>query len=105
VIGRRRSISQKCLISWPVRITLAIANISSRSVRTVEWLEMKIKAARSVASKKITPKKRERSPSASRRPFLVIDGDSFVHRFYHALRKTILRHGQRLPVPSSASMC
>lgn len=33
-------------------------------------------------------------PSA-RRPLLVIDGDSFAHRAYHALPKTILRRGNR----------
>src|SRR5215475_11115173 len=27
------------------------------------------------------------------RPLLVIDGDSFAHRAYHALPKTIRRHG------------
>jgi exodeoxyribonuclease-3 len=30
-------------------------------------------------------------PSAARRPLLVIDGDSFAHRAYHALPKTIVR--------------
>jgi DNA polymerase I len=30
-----------------------------------------------------------------RRPLLVIDGDSFSHRSYHALPKTILRRGKR----------
>jgi exodeoxyribonuclease-3 len=30
-------------------------------------------------------------PNASRRPLLVIDGDSFAHRSYHALPKTIRR--------------
>ena len=35
-------------------------------------------------------------PSATeRRPLLVIDGDSFAHRAYHALPKTILRKGER----------
>jgi exodeoxyribonuclease III len=43
---------------------------------------------------------RERRPMArktapSRRPLLVIDGDSFAHRAYHALPKTILRRGNR----------
>jgi len=43
---------------------------------------------------------RERRPAArktapSRRPLLVIDGDSFAHRAYHALPKTILRRGNR----------
>jgi DNA polymerase-1 len=32
-------------------------------------------------------------PTATRRPLLVIDGDSFTHRSYHALPKTILRKG------------
>lgn len=31
----------------------------------------------------------------SRHPLLVIDGDSFVHRSYHALPKTILRRGRK----------
>ena len=30
-------------------------------------------------------------PEASRRPLLVIDGDSFAHRSYHALPKTLRR--------------
>ena len=30
-----------------------------------------------------------------RRPLLVIDGDSFAHRAYHALPKTIRRRGNR----------
>ena len=29
------------------------------------------------------------------RPLLVIDGDLFAHRSYHALPKTILRHGRK----------
>jgi exodeoxyribonuclease III len=33
--------------------------------------------------------------SLSRRPLLVIDGDSFAHRSYHALPKTILRRGHK----------
>jgi exodeoxyribonuclease III len=39
---------------------------------------------------------RTRSASTSeRRPLLVIDGDSFAHRSYHALPKTIRRRGDR----------
>jgi DNA polymerase I len=34
-------------------------------------------------------------PSETRRPLLVIDGDSFAHRAYHALPKNILRDGDR----------
>src|SRR5262249_43440265 len=35
------------------------------------------------------------APTPPRRPLLVIDGDSFAHRAYHALPKTILRRGGR----------
>jgi DNA polymerase-1 len=38
---------------------------------------------------------KQSAPSASRRPLLVIDGDSFAHRAYHALPKNILRDGDR----------
>jgi DNA polymerase-1 len=34
-----------------------------------------------------------RKPAAPKRPLLVIDGDSFAHRSYHALPKTIRRRG------------
>jgi len=37
---------------------------------------------------------KKRAPAA-RRPLLVIDGDSFAHRSYHALPKTIMRRGDR----------
>ena len=56
---------------------------------------MKIKAARLVAAKKVTRSTQERLPPVSRRPLLVIDGDSFAHRAYHALPKTILRRGRK----------
>jgi exodeoxyribonuclease III len=36
-----------------------------------------------------------RPPAKARRPLLVIDGDSFAHRAYHALPKTIMRAGNR----------
>jgi exodeoxyribonuclease III len=38
---------------------------------------------------------RRNAPTPPRRPLLVIDGDSFAHRAYHALPKTILRRGGR----------
>ena len=56
---------------------------------------MKIKAARLVAAKKVTQSTGERLPLISRGPLLVIDGDSFAHRSYHALPKTILRNGRK----------
>jgi exodeoxyribonuclease III len=36
---------------------------------------------------------RSKASAPTRRPLLVIDGDSFAHRSYHALPKTILRRG------------
>jgi hypothetical protein len=42
-------------------------------------------------------------PKPSRRPLLVIDGDSFAHRSYHALPKTIRPATARARAPSSAS--
>jgi exodeoxyribonuclease III len=44
---------------------------------------------RAAASKPTKPPRGQ--PSAPRRPLLVIDGDSFAHRAYHALPKTIVR--------------
>ncbi|MFZ0236553.1 MAG: 5'-3' exonuclease [Xanthobacteraceae bacterium] len=47
--------------------------------------------------KRVKPKPQARrwTPSETRRPLLVIDGDSFAHRAYHALPKNILRDGDR----------
>ena len=52
---------------------------------------------RSADKPKRTIKRRTTAPKAkaSRRPLLVIDGDSFAHRAYHALPKTILRRGDK----------
>src|SRR5215469_5595941 len=41
------------------------------------------------------PRRRERPALRERQPLLVIDGDSFAHRAYHALPKNILRDGDR----------
>ena len=52
-----------------------------------------------LSTPKPSPAKRKRSvrraASVPRRPLLVIDGDSFAHRSYHALPKTILRRGHK----------
>jgi exodeoxyribonuclease III len=44
---------------------------------------------------KPAPARRPRSATKSRRPLLVIDGDSFAHRAYHALPKSIVRDDKR----------
>jgi DNA polymerase I len=41
------------------------------------------------------PTARSRDHSEGVRPLLAVDGDSFAHRAYHALPKTILRRGRR----------
>jgi DNA polymerase-1 len=41
------------------------------------------------------PKPQRETPAVPPRPLLVIDGDSFTHRTYHALPKSIRRAGKR----------
>jgi exodeoxyribonuclease III len=69
----------------PAWVTLNDAPASRRSSRKSLG-----KPARKV-SRRTTP----RATSPSRRPLLVIDGDSFAHRSYHALPKMILRRGRK----------
>src|ERR1700686_4301639 len=42
-----------------------------------------------------TTSRRVNRARGTRRPLLIIDGDSFAHRSYHALPKTILRRGKK----------
>ncbi|MEA2929565.1 MAG: polymerase, partial [Hyphomicrobiales bacterium] len=59
------------------------------------WVELRTGAAdRTISKPKGARKTTEpRSQPRERRPLLVIDGDSFAHRAYHALPKSILRRG------------
>jgi exodeoxyribonuclease III len=53
---------------------------------------------RQSAAKQARTKSKRNVPRATQlpgRPLLVIDGDSFAHRSYHALPKTILRRGRK----------
>ena len=67
------------------------------------WVVLReVRAARKKSPRsaiKPSPAKSKRSvrraASIPRRPLLVIDGDSFAHRSYHALPKTILRRGRK----------
>jgi len=66
------------------------------------WAELREAARRSSrrpsASRAAAPraaKGRAKARSAPRRPLLLIDGDSFAHRAYHALPKTIRRDHNR----------
>src|SRR5262245_9528544 len=47
------------------------------------------------AATRAAPRAARKSASTGRRPLLVVDGDSFAHRAYHALPKTILRAGRK----------
>jgi DNA polymerase-1 len=47
------------------------------------------------ASKRSSPPPKKQRPKASSRPLLVVDGDSFTHRAYHGLPKSILRANKR----------
>ena len=58
------------------------------------WIELRERAAAMKNVKLQTARPRAKS-SSDRRPLLVIDGNSFAHRSYHALPKTILRKGKR----------
>lgn len=60
-------------------------------------LPSKKRAARSRPSPRSAPDRAPRGAKKARprRPLLVIDGDSFAHRAYHALPKSILRRGGR----------
>jgi len=58
------------------------------------------KAARSGSKPVTAPRagtktRRTRPAKKATRPLLVIDGDSFAHRSYHALPKTVLRKGRK----------
>ena len=60
------------------------------------WIELgDVKPARRTTRTSTRPGKPAVQARTSRGPLLVIDGDSFAHRAYHALPKTILRRGGR----------
>jgi exodeoxyribonuclease-3 len=66
------------------------------------WAVLSDKAKRRRPASKAGPKPRagaktprRKAALKSRRPLLIIDGDSFAHRSYHALPKTILRKGKK----------
>jgi exodeoxyribonuclease III len=63
------------------------------------WAVLNGKAKR-VKAKPAAPRaaptmQRRRAATKSGRPLLIVDGDSFAHRSYHALPKTILRKGRK----------
>ena len=75
-----------------------IRGIENASDHAPAWIELRAapSARRKAAAKVNHAPARQRAPKSLRselRPLLVIDGDSFAHRSYHALPKTILRSG------------
>jgi DNA polymerase-1 len=78
-----------------------IRGLTNASDHAPAWIMLRSKSARASrpARRVSKPVRTKAKRSAShpttpeRRPLLVIDGDSFAHRSYHALPKTILRRG------------
>lgn len=61
--------------------------------RTPPAADLRRKPAAAASPRPATTRKRAPKAAPIRRPLLVIDGDSFAHRAYHALPKTIRRRG------------
>jgi exodeoxyribonuclease-3 len=80
-----------------------VRGLANASDHAPAWIMLRSKPARAsrparpVSKAVRTKAKRSASPTTApeRRPLLVIDGDSFAHRSYHALPKTILRRGRK----------
>jgi exodeoxyribonuclease-3 len=80
-----------------------IRGLANASDHAPAWIVLRGKTARPTKPARTVSNpvgtKTKRSVSAAkaseRRPLLVIDGDSFAHRSYHALPKSILRRGRK----------
>ena len=80
-----------------------IRGLTNASDHAPAWIMLRsrgarpTKPARTVSNPVKTKTKRSVSAAraSKRQPLLVIDGDSFAHRSYHALPKTILRRGRK----------
>jgi exodeoxyribonuclease III len=73
--------------------------VAARKTATPATAPVKRPAVKSSAHKPSAHKPSAQKPSAQkhsrRRPLLVVDGDSFAHRSYHALPKSIRRKGDK----------
>ena len=78
----------------PVWIELHNALRSGSSLRANKRQSPIAKPAPTTATRNPRPAKPSKKPQG-RQPLLVIDGDSFAHRAYHALPKNIRRHGDK----------
>jgi exodeoxyribonuclease-3 len=80
----------------PAWIELSDKAMRSRSKARSEAAKKESSKASRVPAKAVAkpqPRSAPAKPARRERPLLVIDGDSFTHRHYHALPKTILRSG------------
>jgi exodeoxyribonuclease III len=78
--------------AWIVlRDVAARQNPTRRSTAPGNPVARKLKSAR----KAKTPARAAAKKTPPKRPLLVIDGDSFAHRAYHALPKAIMRRGNK----------
>ena len=78
----------------PVWIELHNAPRSGSGLRANKRKSPIAKPAPTTATRNPRPAKPSKKPQG-RQPLLVIDGDSFAHRAYHALPKNIRRHGDK----------
>ena len=67
---------------------------TSKSWLKIEGVKREQKGKHSATDKR-SGKPRPSKPARSSRPLLVVDGDSFAHRAYHALPKSIRRAGNK----------
>ena len=78
----------------PVWIELHNSSRSGSRLRANKRKSPIAKPAPTTATRNPRPAKRSEKPQG-RQPLLVIDGDSFAHRAYHALPKNIRRQGDK----------
>ncbi len=93
-------VAKRLIASGVDREVRGRANASDHAPAWVELREMAATRRKSPAVESSAPTERAKKTSAAvspstRRPLLVIDGDSFAHRSYHALPKTIRRDRNR----------
>jgi len=79
-----------------------VRGLEGASDHAPAWITLKDVAAGRQKQNRTAPKakpakatRKSKRPAAPKRPLLVIDGDSFAHRSYHALPKSIRRRGDK----------
>jgi exodeoxyribonuclease III len=93
-----REAAKRLIDSGVDREVRGLANASDHAPAWVVLRDLRA-ARKKIQTKEPRPTKIERrvrrATTVPRQPLLVIDGDSFAHRSYHALPKTILRRGRK----------